>query len=173
MILFGVLGVVSVIMLLLGAYSIFKDLFQQGIGIETLRRMRFPIGILLTSTLVSIYHWLIFRAEKDVEVQRSSAQKHEEKLHFFVEIKIKPSNVSEYMVALNEYATHIRKERGCEKLDVLIEPKNPGTIYLYEIWSDASSHQDHLASPEFSNWKEFSDPLTKELTVKTLETGEI
>lgn len=173
LILFGVLGIVSVVMLLLGAYFIFKDLFQQGIGIETLRHIKFPLGILLTTALASFYHWLIFRTEKDVEVQRSSAQKQEEKRYFFVEIKIKPSNVDEYMAALNKYATHIRKERGCEKLDVLIEPKNPNTIYLYEIWSDASAHQSHLDSSEFSKWKEFSDPLTAQLTVKTLGNGQI
>ena len=173
LILFGVLGVVSVIMLLLGAYSIFKDLFQQGIGIETLRRMRFPLGILFTTTLISIYHWLIFRGEKDVEIRKSQLKKNEEKLHFFVEVVIKPTRFNEYLAALNRYAEHIRQEIGCEKLDVLIESKNPSTVYLYEIWSDASSHQNHLDSAEFSNWKEFSDPLTEQLTVKTLETGEI
>jgi quinol monooxygenase YgiN len=173
LILFGVLGIVSVVMLLLGAYFIFKDLFQQGIGIETLRRIRFPLGILLTTALVSFYHWLIFRGEKDVEVQRSSAQKHEGKLYFFVEVTIKPTRFNEYLAALNKYAEHIRGERGCEKLDVLIEPKNPSTIYLYEIWSDASTHQSHLDSAEFSNWKEFSNPLTELLKVKTLKTGEI
>lgn len=173
LILFGVLGIVSVGMLLIGAYIIFKDLFQQGIGIETLHRIRFPMGILLTTALVSVYHWLIFRGEKDVEVRRLPAQKHEKKLYFFVEIKIKPANVSEYMAALNKYASHSRKERGYEKLDVLIEPKNPNTIYLYEVWSDASTHQNHLDSAEFSNWKELSDPLTAQITVKTLESGEI
>ena len=172
-ILFGVSGIVSVAMLLLGAYFVFKDLFQQGIGIETLRRMRFPLGILLTTALVSIYHWLIFRGEKDVEVRRSPVKKDEGKLYFFVEIKIKPANVTEYIEALNKYAAHIRKERGCEKLDVLIQPETQGTVYLYEIWSDAPAHQAHLNSPEFMAWKEFSDPLTALLTVKTLESGEI
>lgn len=172
-ILFGVSGIVSVVMLLLGAYFIFKDFFQQGIGIETLRRMRFPLGILLTTALVSLYHWFIFRVEKDVEVRRSPPLKHEEKLYFFVEIKIKTENVSEYVTKLNNYATQIRKERGCEKLDVLIESKNPNTIYLYEIWSDASSHQEHLDSVGFAGWKEFSDPLTERFSVKTLESGEI
>lgn len=172
-ILFGVSGIVSVAMLLLGAYFIFKDLFQQGIGIETLRRMRFPLGILLTTALVSIYHWLIFRGEKDVEVRRSPVKKDEGKPHFFVEIKIKPANVTEYIEALNKYAAHIRKERGCEKLDVLIQPETQGTVYLYEIWSDTSSHQAHLNSPGFMAWKEFSDPLIDEFAAKTFESGEI
>ncbi len=172
-ILFGVSGIVSVAMLLLGAYFVFKDLFQQGIGIETLRRMRFPLGILLTTALVSIYHWLIFRGEKDVEVRKSPVKKDEEKTYFFVEITIKAGKVDEYMAALNKYAAHIRKERGCEKLDVLIQPKTPGTVYLYEIWSDASAHQGHLNSAEFIEWKEFSDPLTAQISVKTFETGEI
>ena len=172
-ILFGVSGIVSVAMLLLGAYFIFKDLFQQGIGVETLRRLRFPVGILLTTSLVSVYHWFIFRAEKDVEIRRNLAAAVERKMYFFVEIQSKAGKASELIGAMNKYVVHVRKEKGCEKFDVLTDPTKPGSVYLYEIWSDAPSHQDHLNSAEFATWKELSDPLIAQFTAKTLDSTEI
>ena len=172
-ILFGVAGVISVAMLLLGVYFIFKDLFQQGIGLETLRRIRFPIAILLTTAVVSVYHWLIYRGEKDVEIRRNPAIASEKKKYFFVEIKTKPGKANELISAINKYVVHVRKEKGCEKFDVLIDPINPGWVYLYEIWGDAQSHQTHLNSAEFATWKEFSNPLIDEFAAKTFESGEI
>jgi quinol monooxygenase YgiN len=172
-ILFGVLGVISVAMLILGTYFIFKDLFQQGIGVETLRRIRFPIAILITTAVVSVYHWIIFRGEKDVEIRRDPAISSEKKQYFFVEITTKSGKANELISAINKYVVHVRKEKGCEKFDILIDPVNPGRVYLYEIWGDAQSHQAHLNSAEFATWKEFSDPLIEEFAAKTFESGEI
>jgi quinol monooxygenase YgiN len=172
-ILFGVAGIISVAMLLLGAYFIFKDLFQQGIGVATVRQMRFSLGVLITAAVVSIYHWFIFRNEKDVEIRRNPVMAIERKMYFFVEIKSKTGKTSELIGAINEYVVHVRKERGCEKFDVLLDPTNPGSVYLYEIWSDAPSHQAHLNSAEFATWKELSDPLIAQFTAKSLDSTEI
>ncbi|CAB4592851.1 unannotated protein [freshwater metagenome] len=172
-ILFGVTGIISAAMLLLGAYFIFKDLFQQGIGVATVRQIRFSLGILVTAAVVSVYHWFVFRNEKDVEIRRNPVMAIERKMYFFVEIKSKPGKDSELIGAINKYVVHVRKERGCEKFDVLLDPTNPGSVYLYEIWSDAPSHQTHLNSAEFATWKELSDPLIAKFTAKTLDSTEI
>jgi quinol monooxygenase YgiN len=160
-------------MLLLGAYFIFKDLFQQGIGVATVRQMRFSLGILITAAVVSVYHWFIFRDEKDVEIRRNPVLAIERKMYFFVEIKSEAGKANELISAINKYVVHVRKESGCEKFDVLIDPTNPGSVYLYEIWSDAPSHQAHLNSAEFATWKELSDPLIAKFTAKSLDSSEI
>lgn len=172
-ILFGVAGIISVAMLLIGAYFIFKDLFQQGIGIATVRRMRFSLGVLITAAVVSLYHWFIFRDEKDVEIRRNPVLATEKKMYFFVEIKVKSGKASELISAINKYVVQVRKEKGCEKFDVLIDPNTTNSVYLYEIWSDAPAHQAHLNSPDFAAWKEFSDLLIDEFAAKTFESGEI
>jgi quinol monooxygenase YgiN len=172
-ILFGVAGIISAAMLLLGAYFIFKDLFQQGIGVATVRRMRFSLGILITAALVSVYHWIIFRGEKDVKIRKTSEILRENRVYFFVEIKIKPGKESELIHVINKYVVDVRKEKGCERFDVLIDPVNPSNVYLYEIWSNTQAHQAHLNTAEFATWKEFSDPIIEGFAAQTFESAEI
>ena len=81
------------------------------------------------------------------------------KLHFFVELTLEAINQGEFLRLINEYAIQVRLEPGCEQLDVLTDPKNLESVYLYEIWSDSDSHQAHLASTGFADWKAISDPL--------------
>lgn len=173
LILFGVAGIISAAMLLLGAYFIFKDLFQQGIDVATVRQMRFALGILITAALVSGYHWIIFRGEKDIEIRRNSRIASEKRVFFFVEMKIKPGKESELIHAINKYVVDVRKEKGCERFDVLIDPVNPSKVYLYEIWSNSQAHQAHLNTAEFATWKEFSDPIIEVFAAQSFESAEI
>ena len=66
--LFGAGGVVAIISLITLVYQLFDALLNSGLGIETINEMRFAIGILISTGIVSSYHWAIYRHEKDVEV---------------------------------------------------------------------------------------------------------
>lgn len=64
--LFGIGGVVAVISLILGVYFLFQGIFESRFGVATLRRMRTPIGILISTATISGYHWTIYRKDKAV-----------------------------------------------------------------------------------------------------------
>ncbi len=65
-ILFGLGGIVAVVTLLVGVFFLFDDIFKGNFGIETLRRIRFALSILLTTAAIATYHWFIYRSEKDL-----------------------------------------------------------------------------------------------------------
>lgn len=66
LILFGVMGVAAVVALLTLVYLVLEDALARGVDIETLRRIRFALGILLTTGLLSAYHWTVFRTDREV-----------------------------------------------------------------------------------------------------------
>ena len=63
-ILFGLGGIVAVVTLLVGVFFLFDDIFKGNFGIETLRRIRFALAILVTTAAIAAYHWLIYRSER-------------------------------------------------------------------------------------------------------------
>lgn len=63
-ILFGLGGITAVISLLVGVFMLFDDLFQGSFGSETVRSMRFPIGILATTGAIAGFHWVVYRADR-------------------------------------------------------------------------------------------------------------
>ena len=94
------------------------------------------------------------------------------KKFFIVELTIKQGERENLLKYLNSYAVEVRKEDGCECLDVLVAPQSKNTVVLYEIWRDLASQLAHLETKAFANWKAFSDPLIEGFSVKTLESGE-
>ncbi len=66
-VLFGLGGITAVISLLVGVFMAFDDLFQGTFGSETLRSMRFPIGLLATTGAIAGFHWLVYRVDRDHE----------------------------------------------------------------------------------------------------------
>jgi quinol monooxygenase YgiN len=94
------------------------------------------------------------------------------KKFFIVELTIKQGERSNLLKYLNQYALDVRREDGCECLDILIDPESSNTVVLYEIWRDVASQLAHLETKGFAQWKAFSDPLIEGFSVKTLESGE-
>ena len=94
------------------------------------------------------------------------------KKFFIVELTIKQGERSNLLKYLKEYAKEVRKEDGCECLDVLVDPQSAITVVLYEIWRDVAAQLAHLETSGFAKWKAFSDPLIEGFSVKTLESGE-
>lgn len=64
LVLFGVAGVTAVITLITLVYLVLQDVLAGELGVETMRSIRFPIGILATTSLLSAYHWTIWRQDR-------------------------------------------------------------------------------------------------------------
>ncbi|MFB9732728.1 DUF5671 domain-containing protein [Ornithinimicrobium kibberense] len=64
LVLFGVSGVAAVVALITLVYLLLEDALAGGIDTETMRSIRFPLGILATTSLLSAYHWTVFRADR-------------------------------------------------------------------------------------------------------------
>ncbi len=65
-ILFGLGGIVAVVTLLVGVFFLFDDIFKGNFGIETLRRIRFALSILVSTAAIATYHWFVYRSERDL-----------------------------------------------------------------------------------------------------------
>lgn len=65
-ILFGLGGIVAVVTLLVGVFFLFDDIFKGSFGLETIRRMRFAVAILITTGAIAGYHWMIYRSEREL-----------------------------------------------------------------------------------------------------------
>lgn len=63
-VLLGVGGVAAVIALIVAVYMLFQDFVAGTLDGETLRRMRFPTGVLITTAAVAAYHWTVYRADR-------------------------------------------------------------------------------------------------------------
>ena len=65
-VLFGVGGVAAVVALLTGVFIFFEDIFEGVFGSETVRGMRFSIGVLVTTGAIAAYHWSVYRSDRQV-----------------------------------------------------------------------------------------------------------
>lgn len=68
LVLFGVSGIAAIISLLVVAFQLFNDLIASELSTETIRDMRFALGVLLSTAIIASYHWEIYRHEHDTEV---------------------------------------------------------------------------------------------------------
>ncbi|MGD8149899.1 DUF5671 domain-containing protein [Ornithinimicrobium sp. Y1694] len=64
LLLFGLAFVAAVIALMTLVYQILQSVLDGGVDAETMRRIRFPLGILVTTSLLSAYHWTVFREDR-------------------------------------------------------------------------------------------------------------
>lgn len=72
-VLFGVGGVAAVIALLVGVYLLFEDVVNGTLGLETLRRMRFSLGVLAATGAVAGYHLAVYRSDRERAPAQSGA----------------------------------------------------------------------------------------------------
>jgi hypothetical protein len=63
-VLFGVAGIAAVVALLVGVFIVLQDLFEGNLTAETLRGIRYPVGIIVAAGLLSAYHWTVYRTDR-------------------------------------------------------------------------------------------------------------
>ena len=65
LLLFGVGGVAAVVALIVGVYLVLQDVVEGVVGAETVRSVRFAVGVLLATAAITAYHWAVYRADRE------------------------------------------------------------------------------------------------------------
>jgi autoinducer 2-degrading protein len=76
-----------------------------------------------------------------------------------VALRIKPENVDSFMKQVLENAAAARKEPGCRRFDVLVDPKDATQAMLYEIYDDEAAFMAHQATGHFKRYLAEAVPL--------------
>lgn len=64
-ILFGLIGLVAVVTLLVGVFILIEDMLDGRLSAETIRSMRYALGLLVTSGAIAWYHWSVYRDDRE------------------------------------------------------------------------------------------------------------
>lgn len=64
-VLFGVVGIAAVVALVAGVFVVLQDFFAGTISAESVRGIRYPVGIIVAAGLLSGYHWTVYRADRE------------------------------------------------------------------------------------------------------------
>lgn len=62
--LFGVAGIAAVIALITLVYLVLQDALGDGVGAQTVARVRYALGVLLATSLIAGFHWTVFRTDR-------------------------------------------------------------------------------------------------------------
>ena len=76
-----------------------------------------------------------------------------------VQLRIKPDNVDRFMKQVLENAQNARKEPGCKQFDVLVDPKDPTKVLLYEVYVDDKAFDAHQQTAHFKKYAAEAVPL--------------
>lgn len=64
LVLFGVAGVTAVGALLALVYGLLEDVIGGFLAVDTVRHIRVPLAILASASLISAYHWTVYRSDR-------------------------------------------------------------------------------------------------------------
>ena len=76
-----------------------------------------------------------------------------------VDLRIRPESVDAFMAKALENAAHARKEPGCRRFDVLVDPSDRTRAMLYEIYDDEAAFTAHQATAHFKKYLAEAVPL--------------
>lgn len=76
-----------------------------------------------------------------------------------VEIRIRPENVDAFMEKLAENAAAARREHSCRQFDVVVDPKDPTHVMLYEVYDDEKAFAEHQKTAAFKKYIAEAVPL--------------
>jgi len=67
-----------------------------------------------------------------------------------VTFHVKPAHREEFLREMRmNAASSLRLEPGCRHFDVCVSPRDPCTVFLYELYDDRAAFDAHLASDHF------------------------
>lgn len=89
------------------------------------------------------------------------------KVFLFVEIDVQEGKVEAFLEKLQGHAQGIRSEDGCESLEIYRNSENENVVNVWEIWSNRSAWDAHMANGASKAWREIASAyvLGEEITV--------
>lgn len=92
------------------------------------------------------------------------------KVFIFVDVDIKAGQRAAYIEKLNEHAIEVRKEPGCEALDLFINAEDPNRMYVWEIWSTRADFDEHLICDGTKAWRPVAAPFINGEKIHVMES---
>ena len=92
----------------------------------------------------------------------------------FGTIHIQPARREAFLESmLDDARGSMADEPGCFRFDVLVDDKDPNTIYLYEIYRDQAAFDAHCQAPHFIRWRDttkdwYAEPRVPLITFQPL-----
>lgn len=72
------------------------------------------------------------------------------------------------LIAQNAAAS-LEREPGCLRFDVAVDPADPASFFLYEIYRHASDFEAHLSTPHYLEFDAVTKDVFEEKTVRLLD----
>lgn len=91
-------------------------------------------------------------------------------LALVVEFRIKPENIADFALAIEDNARQSRDtEPGCRQFDVCRDPADASLFFLYELYDDEAAIQAHLRSAHFLQMDQRSAAWVQDKKVSKLQ----
>jgi quinol monooxygenase YgiN len=70
-----------------------------------------------------------------------------------VKLKVKRDSIDKFMAAVEENGKAAREtEPGCKTFDILVDPQDPTSMMLYEVYADEKAFEAHQQTPHFKKY---------------------
>jgi autoinducer 2-degrading protein len=91
------------------------------------------------------------------------------KVFLFVAIDVQPGKFDEFVSKLNQHASVIRTEAGCELLEIYRDTQKENVVNVWEIWSDRPSWDAHMVNENSKKWQSIASSLVFDETITVMD----
>lgn len=95
------------------------------------------------------------------------------KVHLFVTVELHAGAFSTYADLLAAQVEIIRKEDGCEAIDVYLEDTQQDVVHLWEVWRDRESWDAHMSNESSKQWQKSVSALVRNESIKVLHASSV
>jgi quinol monooxygenase YgiN len=91
------------------------------------------------------------------------------KIFLFVAIDVRPGKYDQFVTALSQHISVIRKESGCEFIDIYRDEEKENVVNVWEIWSDRPSWDAHMVNANSKAWQAIAKDLVFGETITVMD----
>jgi quinol monooxygenase YgiN len=91
------------------------------------------------------------------------------KIFLFVAIDVRPGKYEEFVSALSQHISVIRRESGCEFIDIYRDTDRENVVNVWEIWSDRPSWDAHMVNANSKAWQSVAKDLVLGETITVMD----
>lgn len=91
------------------------------------------------------------------------------KVYLFVDVTPKAGKREEFLPLLEDHASHIRKEPGCEALDIYLDTQSEN-ICVWEVWTNRQLWDEHMVNDRSKAWQKVAPAYVEGETIKVMDS---